>query len=331
MYKIFKEGKVKIKSSNGKISKDLDVFYNPVMEYNRTISINLLNSLNRKLDIALPLAGSGIRGIRFFKELNKGIINNLFLNDIDKKSVNIIKHNLRLNKIKSKNVSNEDANLFLLKSKGFDYIDVDPFGSPNPFLDSAIKKLRRNGILAVTATDTAPLAGTYPIACQRKYWAKPLRNELKHEIGLRILIRKCQLVGSQYDKALRVIFSYFKDHYYRIFFVNTKSKKDVDEIIKGHGMFKEAGPMYLGELWDKELVEKMYGNIPDSFLKTINEEAKINVVGFHDIHVLCKKNKLAIPKITKLLKYGSRTIFSQYGIRSELKEKEIIKIIQSLS
>ena len=69
MYQIIKEGKVKAKVSIGKISKKLDVFYNPIMEYNRTISVNLLQVLNRKMEIGLPLAGSGIRGLRFFKEL----------------------------------------------------------------------------------------------------------------------------------------------------------------------------------------------------------------------------------------------------------------------
>ena len=73
-----------------------------------------------------------------------------------------------------------------MNSTGFDYIDVDPFGSPNPFLDAAIKRIARDGILAVTATDTAPLCGTYTNACRRKYWAVPLRNELMHEIGIRI-------------------------------------------------------------------------------------------------------------------------------------------------
>ena len=279
------------------------------------------------MEISLPLAGSGIRGIRFFKELNKGIIKNICFNDIDKKSADMIKYNLKSNNIKSNRyeISNEDANLFLLKSKGFDYIDIDPFGSPNPFLDAAIKKIRRNGILAVTATDTAPLAGTYPEACKRKYWALPLRNELKHEIGIRILTRKIQLIGAQYDRALIPVFSYFKDHYYRIFLINNKGKKKADGIIKQHGNFNGSGPMWLGRLWDKELVDKMYSNMPDKFLKTIKEESKIDTVGFYDIHELCRKHKLNIPKIDKLLKYGSRTIFNEFGLKTKLKEKEIIK------
>jgi len=330
MYKIILEGKAKAKVSIGKISKELEVFYNPVMEYNRTCSVNLLNCLNRKnMDIALPLAASGIRGIRFFKELNKGIIKNIYFNDISKKSAESIKYNLKLNNIKSKHeVRNEDASLFLLKSKGFDYIDIDPFGTPNPFLDSSIKKIRRQGILAVTATDTAALASVTG-ACKRKYWAIPLRNELKHEIGLRILIRKIQLIAEQYDKALLPVFSYFKDHYYRIFLINNKGKKEVNKLIEQHGIFQNSGPMWLGNLWDKELVDKMYSNMPDKFLKTIKEESKIETIGFYDMHELCRKHKLKIPKLDKLLKYGSRTIFNEYGLKTNLKEEELVKIIKS--
>ena len=39
-----------------------------------------------------------------------------------------------------------------------------------------------------------------------------------HEIGLRILIRRVQLAGSVYDKALIPILSYSKEHYMRVFF-----------------------------------------------------------------------------------------------------------------
>ena len=99
-------------------------------------------------------------------------------------------------------VQDKDANMFILESSGFDYIDIDPFGSPNFLLDSSVKRISRGGILAVTATDTSALAGSYPDACRRKYWAEPLRSEMMHEAGLRILIRKGQLIGAQFEKAL---------------------------------------------------------------------------------------------------------------------------------
>ena len=64
------------------VSKDLPVFYNPLMKLNRDISILLLNALDKQdITIADPLAGSGVRAIRFLKELNKDIIRELHIND----------------------------------------------------------------------------------------------------------------------------------------------------------------------------------------------------------------------------------------------------------
>ena len=92
--------------------------------------------------IALPLAGSGVRGIRFAKELDKGIAETIDMNDLSETAVIGILENLRRNKVEMA-VHNKDANLFLLESSGFDYIDIDPFGTPNPFLDSAVKRISR--------------------------------------------------------------------------------------------------------------------------------------------------------------------------------------------
>ena len=44
-----------------KISKEMGVFYNPIMGLNRDISVLLLNSINKyNLQIADPLAATGI-------------------------------------------------------------------------------------------------------------------------------------------------------------------------------------------------------------------------------------------------------------------------------
>ena len=42
----------------------------------------------------------------------------------------------------------------VLAREAFQWIDLDPFGSPMPFLDGAIQAIGRRGVLAVTATDT---------------------------------------------------------------------------------------------------------------------------------------------------------------------------------
>jgi len=343
MYKIITEGKAKIKvPKEEKVSKKLPVFYNPVMKLNRDISVLLLNSVGDKyMQIGLPLAGTGVRGIRFLLELKTSKIKNISFNDWNKEAVKIIKDNLRLNKLKNKKIKieNIDANLFLLQSTGFDYIDIDPYGSPNPFLDAAVKRIARNGILAVTATDTSALAGAFPNACLRKYWARPLRNETKHENGIRILIRKVQLIGAEHNKALIPIFSYSVEHYYRVFFRVEKGKQKVDKLLKEHGYFKEAGPLWLGKLWHTKLVNNMIKECKEEgllkFLKIIKDESKIDVVGFYDIHRFCKKNKLKIPKkdvlIKKIRKAGYRaaeTSFTPEGMRSHIGEKNLIRVLK---
>jgi len=339
MLKQITEGNAILKAHLGKISKDLPVFYNPAMELNRTISVVLLKATQRQgLQIGLPLSGSGIRAIRLMKELDKSQIKKISINDLSKQAIKSINTNLKLNKIpKSKvSVSNREANLFILASKGFDYIDIDPFGSPNPFLDSATRRLARNSILAVTATDTAALCGTHPKACTRKYFAHHTKNPLMHELALRILIRKVQLIASQYDRALTPIFSYSKEHYMRIFFSCQKSKQAVDKIHKQHSFFNEFGPLWAGPLWDKKLTREMIKILPDNkFLQRIAEESQIDQLGFHHIHAICKTYKCKVPSKEKLFnaitKKGyavSLTHFTPAGIRSEIPKSELIKIIK---
>lgn len=81
---IIQEQSTKIKATLPKkdLHKKLPVFYNPVMKFNRDISIIILNSLpNKNMNIALPLAGSGIRGLRFLKELKKSKIKQIYFNE----------------------------------------------------------------------------------------------------------------------------------------------------------------------------------------------------------------------------------------------------------
>ncbi len=365
---IIQEGQARFYASRdkkGKISKELEVFYNPVMKFNRDVSVLLLNAFGEKhLQVCDLMAGSGVRSLRFLKELKPGIIDRIVVNDYDDNFIDLFKKNLELNGMTENDkidIKSMDANKLLLESAGFDYIDIDPFGSPNDFLENSIVRLSRKGFLAVTATDTAPLAGTFPDACQRKYWAKPLNNHLMHEIGLRILIRKIQLIGAHNDKALVPIYSYFKDHYFRVFFKCVKGKKECDAVMKQHKYFlycnncqsfwtsdinhgcccnedmEYAGPLWAGALCDKKLAKKISdADKENKFLKTISEESRIDGIGFYDIHELAKKHKFPIPNYEKLIialnnkGKASRTHFSEHGIKTGLNVRELLKEIQKL-
>lgn len=367
---IITEGKAKIRiQGGGKITRKMPVFYNPAMKLNRDISVLLLESLQcNRLKIADPLAASGIRAVRFLKELEKSKVDKAYVNDGSVTAAANIRENLKLNTVSGRKavVSNEEANIFLLKNKPFDYIDIDPFGTPVVFLDSAVKSLSRNGILAVTATDTAALSGTAPRACLRKYWAIPLKNQLMHEIGLRILARRVQLAAATHEKALVPIYSYSMLHYMRIFFRCSYKISDVDAALGNHRRISYcsnclstkisaeefcrkckskktaiAGPMWAGKLWDAKLAALIYKNNKDrsnaAFLRTISDESKIGAFGFYDTHVFSSRLGIHVPKlesvISALNKQGfmaSRTHFNGNGVRTNASVSEFEKVIKKL-
>jgi tRNA (guanine26-N2/guanine27-N2)-dimethyltransferase len=372
---IVTEGKAKFMASvdeAGKISRGLDVFYNPMMKFGRDVSILLLNAVGEKdIQIADIMAGSGVRSLRFLLELDDKIIKRVAVNDKSAGFIELFKDNLKLNglgndsQLDPANICNKDANQFLLESAGFDYIDIDPFGSPNDFLESSIVRLSRRGILAITATDTAPLSGTYKDACIRKYWARPLHNHMMHEAGLRILIRRVQLIGASHDKALVPIYAYFKDHYFRIFFRCEKNKTKLDKLLQKHqyilycksclnfqvskincglcGCGKEfdfAGPLWTGDIFDDKLSKKVYDSNTDNsikgFLEIVSEESKISMLGFYNLHDIAKKYKFDIPKtdylISKIKESGhmvSRTHFSRLGIKTDISITELVSIMKN--
>ena len=341
-WKQVREGNALVNVPEAKIvSKEMPVFYNPVMALNRSLAIMLLKARGRRgLQIADPLAGSGIRALRFLKELPAGTIKNLFVNDANPRFPALFRKALKQNNILPSRVivGNTDASVFLLQHAGFDYIDIDPFGSPNPFLDAACKRIARNGILALTATDTAALTGTYPAACKRKYDSAPLRNELMHEIGIRILVRKAQLIGAQYEKALRPILCYATAHYYRVYFLCEKSKKDVDAVLSQHGMFETAGPLWQGRLWDATLVRKMLRQADSEeqkLLSLIAQEAAIPTIGFFDIHKECKRLHISAPKTENVMRRirtqgypVAQTHFSPTGVRTTIPRKEFVRLLR---
>jgi len=358
--------KIPIELPKGDVNAKMGVFYNPVMVSNRNISITFLNSIeNVQMNICDPLAGSGIRSLRFLKELHKDKIKTLLINDMKEDFPTTIKKNFQLNKIKpSKNIflSSKDANLYLQEQIGFDYIEVDPFGSPNPFLASAVARISRDGIIAVTATDTAALTGTYPKVTRRKYWAEPLRNYLMHEIALRILIRKIQLQGIQFDKALIPILSYSKDHYYRVYVQNDKGKEKCDEIIKQHQYFlfchnclnfkcskynqekcscghdfHFAGPLWIGELSQHNLLQKMVEKNTfaeeQHFLEVLLQESKNKQVGFYDLHECARFLKVNPPRMEEALSglKAVRTHFTNTSIKTDKNIKEVIAFVKKHS
>jgi len=264
------------------------VFYNPIMELCRDISVSALQVLADELGnirICDPLAGVGARGLRYAKEVRGAA--EVVVNDRSREAVELIGRNVELNGLSSSvEVLEGDANVLLWGYRPrFHAVDIDPFGSPAPFVDAACAALARDGMLMITATDTAPLSGTHPKACIRRYGAKPLRTEYCHELGIRILIGFCQRVAGRHEMALAPLLAHASRHYFRVYMRAMMGPKRVDELLaqQGHvshckacgrrvvsfGIAAElpstcecgeklghAGPMWLGRIMDRDFIQR---------------------------------------------------------------------------
>lgn len=72
--------------------------------------------------------------------------------------------------------------MYQSRQNRFDVVDLDPYGCPSIFLDSAVQCVSNGGLLLVTATDMAVLAGNSPETCYVKYGAVSIKSKACHEL-----------------------------------------------------------------------------------------------------------------------------------------------------
>ncbi|XP_032514323.2 tRNA (guanine(26)-N(2))-dimethyltransferase isoform X2 [Danaus plexippus] len=244
--KIIKEGQAEILIASEK------VFYNPVQEFNRDLSIAVLSvfiedykseqiARNLKKDkricenvfqdasgnnsevpvvILEALSATGLRSIRYAKEVPN--ITKIVANDISKQAVETIQANIVHNNVEALiETSHDDACMIMYKHKlplkRFAAIDLDPYGCPSIFLDSAVQSIQDGGLLLVTATDMAVLAGNSPETCYSKYGAISLKTKCCHEMALRILLQCIESHANRYSRYIVPLLSISADFYIRVF------------------------------------------------------------------------------------------------------------------
>ncbi len=148
-----------------------------------------MNVDQHKFKICEPLSATGLRSIRYFLELNNDKIDEIVAGDMDKDAAALIEKNLLINNIQTSDSKfkincSEASELLYSKMKYFDVIDLDPYGTAVPLLDSAIQSLRNGGLLCVTFTDMSVLCGNYPETCYYKYGCIPYKTSFCHEVIL---------------------------------------------------------------------------------------------------------------------------------------------------
>lgn len=316
------------------------MFYNPRQKLNRDSAVLALGvhqkRLSRPVIACEPMCGTGVRGIRLALEV--GGVRRVILGDLNPFAVKLAEKNASLNGVSDRvEVRLIEANTLLSLHarplQRFDYVDIDPYGTPAPFLDAAVRACRKDGLLALTATDMAPLCGVNPRACFRKYGGRPLRTRYCRELALRLIASALASSAARHELAVRPVFSYSADHYVRLYANFQMGAKEADRCLEEMGYLLHcfncskrkvsqkkvlesttcdrcgsemnvAGPLWLGDLAESSFCDEM-SDLSERSLISSNRRLMdiINMVrdeigfppGFYDIDGLC--SKLGLPSI----------------------------------
>jgi tRNA (guanine26-N2/guanine27-N2)-dimethyltransferase len=298
-----------------------NVFFNPIQELNRDITLAVLRAFrerepraNSYLDAT---AASGIRGVRAAADGWDAT-----LCDVDPDAVALCEDNLERNDLAA-TVRHQDANV-AMHADPWDVVDIDPFGTPIPFVDAAFQGTRN--LVCVTATDTAPLCGAHFHSGVRSYSAIPRNTEFHAEMGMRILLGALVRTAARYDLAATPILSHATKHYARTYLEldhgATVANEAIDQI--GHlshcqhchwrdhaaGLLADmpsscpncgesiqvAGPLWLGATCEPSFVSTVgehltadmgAGEEAASLLETL--AAELATPTHYDQHRLCKR------------------------------------------
>ncbi|MFP3291514.1 MAG: tRNA (guanine(26)-N(2))-dimethyltransferase [Thermoproteus sp.] len=330
------------------------VFYNRYMSRNRYISVLVLDAFSRmegrRLDVCEPLSATGVRGIRYALETNA--VGRLVLNDISKAAVELMRKNLELNGV-SAEVYNEDASILLRRLRGeCDVVDLDPFGSPAPFAESAFQAIRDGGLLCATATDTAVLVGNYREKALRRYGVRLLKTPFYVEVGLRALLGFLARVAAANDFALQPLIAYWERHYFRFCGRAVKGARDASDSLRSlayveiKGGYRRVsktegtssiGPLWVGELGDAAFASELADGAEEEgarrLLGALALEYTVSRPWYYLAHELGDL-KVGVSELVRQLRehgiYATPTHMSPQGFKAEADYGELLILAQRL-
>ncbi|KAI8818492.1 N2,N2-dimethylguanosine tRNA methyltransferase-domain-containing protein [Fimicolochytrium jonesii] len=176
---------------------------------------------DQKFTILEALSATGLRSIRYAKSIPQ--IKSIIANDLLEDAVAAITKNVKANGVEDIVIPNKgDATAVMYQAIGagtkYDVIDLDPYGTAAPFLDTAVQAVSEGGLLCITCTDLAVLAGSQPDACWGKYGGMPVPNSpYCHEMALRILLHTIQSSAVRYKRYIEPLACFSIDFYVRVF------------------------------------------------------------------------------------------------------------------
>lgn len=316
------------------------------MSINRDLAVLFASShfsSARRLRVCDPMTGSGVRVARYLLETPN--VAHVVAADKERDAVELAEQTIRLNGLEDRVivVGNDAHTLLCGHAKDrFDIIDLDPFGSPAPFFECALRATAAGGVIAATATDMGPLSGARPAACLRKYGVSAVRTEFEKEIAVRALASCLLTNASRLELGIDIAFSHATDHYARLYAVVNKGRKAANQSLANLGYItycpsclsrnetrsislvqiacvscgaptRIGGPFWLGPLWDRRTVESMIRRTPALASSRLSEVQKtLGIV----------QEEIDSPRFH----YTTDTIASVYGI----KPPSVASLIKSL-
>jgi tRNA (guanine26-N2/guanine27-N2)-dimethyltransferase len=217
-----KEGKTVLlvpRESLSPVPPTVPVFYNPAASINRSVSVAIVEATEGHT-FCDALAGIGARGLRVAAEVRRSP--SVTMVDINRDSIRLARRNASLNGVRARcEFVPSEANSYLHSRYGKDekvgYVDVDPFGTPVPYLQAALRATKNGGIASFTATDTAVLCGVHARVAERRYGGTPVNNHFHHETGVRLLLNAVRREAASLDLGVRPVAAHSTRHYIRVF------------------------------------------------------------------------------------------------------------------
>jgi len=305
------------------------VFFNRRMEMNRDATV-LLCSVLQPSDYLDAMGASGIRGLRVAGECGIPVT----INDRSPEAVALIRRNAAFTG-HTVEILNRDASA-LLSERSFDAVDLDPFGTPAPFIDAGVRGSRR--YLFVTATDTAPLCGAHRRAGMRRYFALPANTDYHSEVGLRILLGFVVRETVKYDRGIEPLFCFAREHFVRLHLRITRGAAAADRTLRRIGFVLQCsrcqfrresaglvpqdgccpgcggtlipvGPLYLGSIRNDDILQDMQRRIGEREMGTAKDlhailplcREELPTSSFYDYHRIAKAERVSPPDIGTVL------------------------------
>ncbi|KAF2767609.1 N2,N2-dimethylguanosine tRNA methyltransferase [Teratosphaeria nubilosa] len=194
-----------------------------------------------KFRVLDALSATGLRALRYASEIP--FATSVTANDLLPTAAAAIRTNVEHNALRSKievNTGNAIGHMYhvafppehthgpMHESKKYDVIDLDPYGTAAPFIDSALQALNDGGMLCVTCTDSGVWASCgYSEKTFSLYGGMPIKGAHSHEGGLRLIIQSVAATAAKYGMAIEPLLSLSIDFYVRIFIRVIKSPADV--------------------------------------------------------------------------------------------------------